>query len=467
MMRVDWPSGLAPNAREQAQSQGFDPAPTDRWSAVASVRCLGDPPPPGPTLWLVAASDLQTALTTLRSQDDLVVLDAPAALMLHRLDRLARDGLRLDGLTGLFTREVFRERNKAMLTEASAVSPMSLIVVDIDHFKRLNDTHGHVVGDAVLVEIARRIENVVPRFCLCCRIAGDEYGVSGPMDEEQATEVARQIHAAVQHPVPVEGGRRSTDAIVPTASIGVASTSSGIELEAWRSAAYDACYAVKARGRNGLAHQAALEREALEQDRDPMMVGFENLTQVVSERVGELIRYRGRRLFASLRSEADHDALTGLHGRRYLDRRVPFELDEAREAGSPLTLALLDLDHFGRVNKKYGWVAGDAVLREAANRVRTATRESDWVARYGGEEIALVLGDTSVASSEQVLSRVRLALADRPFELPDGSSIRVTASIGAADSTERKGSSRDVFDLVGERLLLAKSGGRNRVVLSS
>lgn len=466
MIRVDWPEGLADGARDAVARVGLKPCTPDGWRAVASVRTWGESPPASPTLWIVPPTEMAGALAALRDQDDVVVEAAPEELIVLRISRLARDGLRLDALTGFFTRIAFRERVKLGLYEASPTRPFSLILVDIDHFKRVNDEHGHEAGDRVLAELARRIEGVIPRFAVPSRLSGDEFGIFAPMDEDEATQLGARIVEAARAPISLPDARRATDGpLTVTVSVGVATTTHPVEVQAWRAAASDAVFAVKARGRNGVAHQSALERDALEKDRDPMMVGFENLTRVVSERVGELIRYRGRRLFASLREEADHDALTGLNGRRYLDRRVPFELEEARESGETLTLALLDIDHFGQVNKTHGWVAGDAVLREVARRVQGATRREDWVARYGGEEIALVLANIDAQASRAILERVRTSLSDAPFELPHGGEITVTASIGAADSTERAGGSRAVFEVVGERLLAAKAAGRNRVVV--
>lgn len=466
MIRVDWPEGVAEGARAAASEAGLLPSLPDGWRAVASVRTWGASPPAPPTLWIVPPTEMTNALAQLRDQDDVVVEAAPNELIVLRISRLARDGFRLDALTGFFTRAAFRERVKIGLQQASPTRPFSLILVDIDHFKRVNDERGHEAGDRVLSELARRIEGVIPRFAVPSRLAGDEFGIFAAMDEEEATSFGARIVQAARAPIALEGARRATDGpITVTVSVGVATTTHPVDIQAWRAAASDACFAVKARGRNGVAHQSALERHALEEDRDPMMLGFENLTRVVSERVGELIRYRGRRLFASLREEADHDALTGLNGRRYLDRRVPFELDEARESGESLTLALLDIDHFGQVNKSHGWVAGDAVLREVARRVKESTRREDWVARYGGEEIALVLANIEASASRPILERVRRSLSDTPFELPNGEEITVTASIGAADSTELSGGTRALFEVVGDRLLAAKSAGRNRVVV--
>ena len=97
---------------------------------------------------------------------------------------------------------------------------------------------------------------------------------------------------------------------------------------------------------------------------------FENRTRVLADRVAEVIAWRGRRLFEELKEQADIDSLTGLFSRRYLDRRLELEVEAARANEVPLSVALVDIDAFGEVNKRHGWPTGDRVLGEIAERVR-------------------------------------------------------------------------------------------------
>ena len=111
---------------------------------------------------------------------------------------------------------------------------------------------------------------------------------------------------------------------------------------------------------------------------------------------------------------------------------MPFDFEEAIEKGVPLTVALIDVDYFGAVNKEHGWPTGDRVLSEVSERVRKSVRSSDWVARYGGEELCIVMYGTDIESAQGVLERVRSVVAARPFEGVDGVKLDVTVSIGAA-----------------------------------
>jgi diguanylate cyclase (GGDEF)-like protein len=166
-------------------------------------------------------------------------------------------------------------------------------------------------------------------------------------------------------------------------------------------------------------------------------------------------------VFQELREQADVDALTGLHSRRYLDRRLPFELEHARERNGPLSVALLDVDHFGRVNKEHGWPTGDKVLADTAARIRGALRATDWAARYGGEEICIVL-DAALADAREALDRVRTAVAAAAFATTSGAPLAITVSIGCAE-LEPTDTLASLIERASARLLDAKGTGRNQV----
>jgi diguanylate cyclase (GGDEF)-like protein len=130
---------------------------------------------------------------------------------------------------------------------------------------------------------------------------------------------------------------------------------------------------------------------------------------------------------------------------------------------------MLDIDHFKNVNDTYGHAAGDAVLRELAQRIESQVRVSDIAARYGGEEFVVLLPATEIESGTLLAERVRKAVSASPIEIGRGNSITITASIGLASIAPI----RDIDDLktAGESLLAradvalysAKSSGRDRV----
>ena len=166
-------------------------------------------------------------------------------------------------------------------------------------------------------------------------------------------------------------------------------------------------------------------------------------------------------LFGSMQRMAERDALTGLANRRHLRAMAEEELRRAQRFGHPLALLMLDLDHFKQVNDRHGHAAGDDVLREVARRVRDTVRKVDLPARFGGEEFAVLLPETSLETAREAAERIRVALADAPIQTRRGA-LPVTISGGVAVL-------REGDDLAGllaaadAALYRAKSSGRNRV----
>jgi two-component system, cell cycle response regulator len=167
-----------------------------------------------------------------------------------------------------------------------------------------------------------------------------------------------------------------------------------------------------------------------------------------------------------LRKEASHDHLTGLWNRRAATANLRRDLSRAARAGEPLSLALVDFDRFKSINDTWGHPAGDAVLVEGAARLRRCVRDTDTVARWGGEELLLVLPSADPARAAEVGERVRAAIADEPFAV-DGIALPVTVSIGIATAFgERADRWEQVVKLADEALYRAKARGRNRVEVS-
>lgn len=164
------------------------------------------------------------------------------------------------------------------------------------------------------------------------------------------------------------------------------------------------------------------------------------------------------------------DVLTGWHNRRYLETRMREELARAQRAGNNLICLMLDLDHFKRINDRFGHLAGDAVLREVAQRIEYQVRISDVAARYGGEEFVVLLPATELPVAVNIAERIRAAVSSSPIEIREGHAATMTVSIGVA-AVQPKPKQNDL-KTIGESLLAqadvalyrAKSEGRDRVV---
>ncbi len=167
-----------------------------------------------------------------------------------------------------------------------------------------------------------------------------------------------------------------------------------------------------------------------------------------------------------LRRLAAVDDLTGLPNRRHFLARLDEEVARSRRNGAPLCLALVDIDHFKRINDRFGHPGGDSVLRQIGRIIREKIRLGDSAARMGGEEFALLLPNTNAHQAQLVCDRLRASIAARLLELPEGGATRVTLSTGVAllhgeddiDTLMRRSD---------EALYEAKECGRNQVRLAA
>lgn len=167
-----------------------------------------------------------------------------------------------------------------------------------------------------------------------------------------------------------------------------------------------------------------------------------------------------------LEHRATTDELPGLANRRETLAALDRMLAAARRSGRPLALAILDIDHFKRVNDSYGHPAGDEVIRRVVAMALEVMRDQDLVGRLGGEEFVIVLPDCTADDAIRACERLRKAIGAATILLEDGQAVRITLSTGVAQMTE----SDDRIRLIAhadEALYRAKDGGRDRVLLAA
>ena len=177
-----------------------------------------------------------------------------------------------------------------------------------------------------------------------------------------------------------------------------------------------------------------------------------------------------RKTQQKLTEQAITDELTGLKNRRAFDERLQEEFRRAQRYSDPVSLIMIDLDHFKRVNDRYGHPFGDVVLRGSAEEIRASTRDPDICARYGGEEFAVILPKTHLAGALTVAERVWKQLSSREFAAPEGapddSRLRITASLGVAFYPSKDISTPELLlRFADEALYQAKRAGRNTICL--
>ena len=161
------------------------------------------------------------------------------------------------------------------------------------------------------------------------------------------------------------------------------------------------------------------------------------------------------------------DPLTSLNNRRYLESHLAALLDHSTGGGRPLSLMILDIDHFKSVNDSYGHDVGDEVLKAFAQRVKNVIRQADLMCRLGGEEFVVVMPDTSLAIAARIAERVRAQVGGRLFNIERGQrAIPVTVSIGIAESISDP-SPDALFKRADRALYRSKQEGRNRVTAAA
>jgi diguanylate cyclase (GGDEF)-like protein len=187
----------------------------------------------------------------------------------------------------------------------------------------------------------------------------------------------------------------------------------------------------------------------------------ERLAVTVAEQLA--LALGNARLRESLRRQSVLDPLTGLFNRRHFDAALKRELARARRKNVPVSLVLVDIDHFKRVNDDYGHAVGDAVLRTFAQQLRLGIREGDIACRYGGEEMVLLLPECAAADAGARAEAIRIALAAiTPNPEGDGPQ-QVTASFGVAAYPAHAQDAEALFWAADKALYRAKQQGRNRV----
>jgi diguanylate cyclase (GGDEF)-like protein len=177
---------------------------------------------------------------------------------------------------------------------------------------------------------------------------------------------------------------------------------------------------------------------------------------------------KNARLHAEVQKLAITDTLTGFHNRRGLAQFGQREVDRAQRYSRPLSLIMIDIDHFKQINDEFGHTAGDQVLATIAGRIRNTVRELDILGRYGGDEFVVILPETDLFTASAVAERIRQHLLEPmvlPAIQPTRDSLIVTASIGVTRAAADSINLLDLIDRADQAAYAAKSAGRDRVVV--
>ena len=411
--------------------------------------------------------------------------------------------------------------------------PLSLLVVDADHFKRVNDRYGHAVGDEVLKGLARCLLAIAHRpGDLACRIGGEEFVILLPdTDAVGALRIARRVHEAVRtlalpsavivvlsrridKPDGSFGGvvlgslklsyfsrlfnriglgqdgainlylREGTRVVrhpYAEADIGVniAGTPNFDRFVREGSGAFvgtsvrdgvERHYAFTQVGAFPLILNVALSTREIEAEWRMKAFGITavvlvlcGLTIALSLLFGRELRRRAE-MHAEMARLSRTDALTGLANRRRFEHALARAVEDARRTGKPLSLLVVDADHFKRCNDTYGHAVGDEVLRGLARCLSASVhRPGDLACRVGGEEFAVLLPGTDADGALSVAREVHAQVSRLVVSSASIAAGAVTVSIGAAVGPgDGAGAAQDLYRLADAALYEAKAGGRNQ-----
>lgn len=183
----------------------------------------------------------------------------------------------------------------------------------------------------------------------------------------------------------------------------------------------------------------------------------------------ELLTIQNLSKLHELEEKSQHDGLTGARNRTYFDETLKREFFLSAQHNLPLTIAMIDLDHFKNINDTYGHQVGDALLITAVQTILGKIRQDDTLSRYGGEEFALILPGSELVATRKLMIRLKESIAAISYKLQDNRFVNVTASIGVASNIGTNGKQQfttvnELIQAADKALYAAKDAGRNQVI---
>jgi diguanylate cyclase len=357
---------------------------------------------------------------------------------------------RTDALTQVANRRALDDELCRCIADFAARGvPSTVMLVDVDHFKKFNDTHGHQAGDEVLRGVARVLRNNVGEFGLVARYGGEEFAVVFGGSSIQAVlgqaERARMAVASTSF-------RFSGRELFVTGSAGLAETQVADDVKEFIRRADEALYASKKGGRNcGHYHDGRINRKI----RSDAIEAPPRIP--VSEQVGD------EWLFDSdlCAEKLYHEPLAHVSNRPTFFDDLIRRMAHWRRGGTPLSLMLLQVDGYGRVVADHGLDGAEVVLRVAAQLINAVMRDMDHVARLGEDTFALLMPGAELAQAVSVGERLRMACERCRLPRKAGTTW-FTVSAGAVEATDGD-DLRQILERARKALQAAVNQGRNRV----
>jgi diguanylate cyclase (GGDEF)-like protein len=323
-----------------------------------------------------------------------------------------------------------------------------LCLLDIDFFKRINDTYGHSAGDTVLREFALTVQRQIRESDSFGRYGGEEFLLMLPETTiDEAIVLAERVRLSIEK----LAFRDVAPDLIVTVSIGIAEFRSGESIAQTVARADEALYRAKSSGRNRIVCYGQHTEEAK--------------APAAKSAPGNALLQES--LMAARAFEtAQTDPLTGVLNRRVLRDRLGHAMDRAVRNDRMVALMLLNVNKFKEINDALGYEAGDAILMQTAASVRNCLRDSDTLARWGGDEFVVVLEDVMLESDAQQVAEKILNQFTMPLGV-NGRECFVTLSIGIAMFPGQDCNMDTLLKRADIAMVRAKSWGENIVQVYS
>lgn len=303
---------------------------------------------------------------------------------------------RTDSLTGLSNRRAFDDELKRRLNEwQRKQTPCTLVMMDIDFFKKFNDTHGHQVGDEVLRQVAKVLGASSREMDLPCRYGGEEFGVILPAtDAASACRVAERIRAAVEASTTVCDGK----SLKVTCSLGLAAFTADDDVAHLIRRADDALYASKKAGRNCGHWNTGVKHV-------PITTPEEALAEAASE--ATVAKSQADSPSDAAKSPEGPTAPTGASFVQMLKRRVT----ESHRFGIPISVVYLKIDEYDVVNRKHGTPVARQMIDAAGPAIQRALREMDVMSKLENGEFVVMMPGSTAPEVSHVAKRIAASAA--------------------------------------------------------
>lgn len=371
---------------------------------------------------------------------------------------------RIDSLTGVANRRAFDEEVARRLAEwRRRHVPMSLLLIDVDHFKKINDRYGHPTGDAVLRQLARVLEHTMREMDFVARFGGEEFAVVLPgttlRDARRAAQ--RALQAVAAHAFEHAGHELQV-----TISVGLAEVQPADDAETLVRRADEALYLSKAAGRNCGHFHSGTDFLSLDSPRlvepttsdEPAPAPPTNAAAEPADATAAPPQPAANGRPTST-SKSSRDELTDLPGAHEFSTELRRRVQRARSEDRPLALLLVDVDHLSQINRREGRETGDRVVLRLAEVLRNTARERDHLARYHEGQFALTLDGVGLNEAVRTAERIRRAMQAAALD-PQDAPVEATISCGLAEVVPGDRSVALVMR-ASSALTAAKSSGRD------